>query len=65
MEPVVILAVAAAASFCSSTTRTGFTTPLTFIAFLNDPEPISQSPAFDPAEPEPIPEDDFHQSWEA
>ena len=87
-------------------------TPLTFIAFLTDPEPITQilahigeptsppllhpargppqtelgmgpdggetdevaqesfpddldqSPAFDPAEPEPIPEDDFDQSWE-
>jgi len=50
-------------------------------AYLIDPEPITQilayigeptspllidhSPAFDPTEPEPIPEDDFDQSWEA
>jgi len=88
-------------------------TPLTFIAFLTDPEPITQilahigeptwppllhpsrgprqtelaigpdggkhhevakesfpddldqSPEFDPTEPEPIPEDDFDQSWDA
>jgi hypothetical protein len=88
-------------------------TPLTFIAFLTDPEPITQilahigeptsppllhpargppqtelamrpgggqadevaqeslpddldqSSEFDPTEPEPIPEDDFDQSWEA
>jgi hypothetical protein len=88
-------------------------TPLTFIAFLTDPEPITrilahigeptspplthpargppqtelamgpgggqadevaqesfpddldQSPDFDPTEPEPIPEDDFDQNWEA
>jgi hypothetical protein len=24
-----------------------------------------QTPAFDPAEPEPVPEDDFDQSWGA
>jgi hypothetical protein len=88
-------------------------TPLTFIAFLTDPDPITrilvhigeptspplthpargppqteldmgldsgkhhevaqgfllddldQSPEFDPTDPEPIPEDDFDQSWEA
>ena len=88
-------------------------TPLTFIAFLTDPEPVAQilahigeptsppplhpargppqtefsmgpgaakpdeaaqesfpddlnqSPTFDPSEPEPIPEDDFDQSWGA
>jgi hypothetical protein len=91
-------------------------TPLTFIAFLTDPEPITQilahigeptsppllhpargppqtelamgpmgpdggihhevaqeslpgdldpTPNFDPAEPEPIPEDDFDQTWRA
>ena len=29
------------------------------------PDDLNQSPAFDPSEPEPIPEDDFDQSWEA
>jgi hypothetical protein len=29
------------------------------------PDDLSQSPAFDPIEPEPIPEDDFDQSREA
>jgi hypothetical protein len=27
------------------------------------PDDLDQSSAFDPAEPEPIPEDDFDQSW--
>ena len=26
---------------------------------------LDQSPAFDPAEPEPVPDDDFDQRWEA
>ena len=26
---------------------------------------LHQNPAFDPAEPEPIPQDDFDQSWSA
>ena len=29
------------------------------------PDDLNQSPEFDPTEPEPIPEDDFDQSWEA
>jgi hypothetical protein len=29
------------------------------------PDDLDQSPEFDPTEPEPIPEDDFEQSWEA
>ena len=29
------------------------------------PDDLDQSPAFDPTEPEPIPEDDFDQSWDA
>ena len=29
------------------------------------PDDLNQSPTFDPSEPEPIPEDDFDQSWEA
>ena len=29
------------------------------------PDDLDQSPAFDPTEPEPIPEDDVDQSWEA
>ena len=29
-------------------------------SFPDDPD---QSPEFDPAEPEPVPEDDFDQSW--
>jgi hypothetical protein len=29
------------------------------------PDDLDQSPAFDPTEPEPIPEDDFDQGWEA
>jgi hypothetical protein len=29
------------------------------------PDDLDQSPEFDPTEPEPIPEDDFGQSWDA
>jgi hypothetical protein len=29
------------------------------------PNDLDQSPAFDPTEPEPIPQDDFDQSWGA
>jgi hypothetical protein len=29
------------------------------------PDDLDQSPAFDPTEPEPIPEDHFDQSWDA
>ena len=29
------------------------------------PDDLDQSPAFDPTEPEPVPEDDFDQRWEA
>jgi hypothetical protein len=29
------------------------------------PDDLDQRPGFDPTEPEPIPEDDFDQSWEA
>jgi hypothetical protein len=29
------------------------------------PDDLDQSPDFDPTEPEPIPEDDFDQNWEA
>jgi len=29
------------------------------------PDDLDQSPEFDPADPEPIPEDNFDQSWEA
>ncbi len=29
------------------------------------PDDLDQTPQFDPAEPEPIPEDDFDQSWGA
>jgi hypothetical protein len=29
------------------------------------PDDLDQSPTFDPAEPEPVPEDDFDQSWGA
>jgi hypothetical protein len=29
------------------------------------PDDLNQSPTFDPSEPEPIPEDDLDQSWEA
>jgi hypothetical protein len=28
------------------------------------PDDLDQSPEFDPTEPEPIPEEDFDQSWE-
>ena len=31
----------------------------------SSPDDLDQSPAFDPAEPEPIPEDDFDQTREA
>jgi hypothetical protein len=27
------------------------------------PDDLDQSPEFDPTEPEPVPEDDFDQSW--
>ena len=37
-------------------------TALTFIAFLTDPLPIGQIPEFDPADSEPVPDDDFDQS---
>jgi hypothetical protein len=29
------------------------------------PDDLDQSPAFDPTEPEPIPDDNFDQSWDA
>jgi hypothetical protein len=29
------------------------------------PDDLDQSPEFDPADPEPIPQDDFDQSWGA
>jgi hypothetical protein len=29
------------------------------------PDNLDQSPGFDPADPEPIPEDDFDQRWGA
>ena len=29
------------------------------------PDDLDLSPDFDPTEPEPIPEDDFDQNWEA
>ena len=29
------------------------------------PDDLDQSSEFDPADPEPIPEDDFDQSWDA
>ena len=29
------------------------------------PDDLDQSPQFDPADPEPLPEDDFHQTWGA
>jgi hypothetical protein len=29
------------------------------------PDDLAQSPEFDPADPEPIPDDDFDQSWGA
>jgi hypothetical protein len=29
------------------------------------PDDLNRSPEFDPTEPEPIPEDDFDQSWDA
>jgi hypothetical protein len=29
------------------------------------PDDLGQSPVFEPADPEPIPEEDFDQSWEA
>jgi hypothetical protein len=29
------------------------------------PDDLDQSPEFDPTDPEPIPENDFDQSWEA
>ena len=29
------------------------------------PDDLDQSPEFDPTEPEPIPEDDFDQTWGA
>ena len=29
------------------------------------PDNLDQSPEFDPADPEPVPEDDFDQTWDA
>jgi hypothetical protein len=29
------------------------------------PDDLDQSPEFDPADPEPVPEDDLDQSWHA
>ena len=29
------------------------------------PDDLDQSPTFDPADPDPVPEDDFNQSWDA
>jgi len=29
------------------------------------PDHLDHTPEFDPAEPEPVPEDDFEQSWGA
>ena len=29
------------------------------------PDDLDQTPQFDPAEPEPVPEDDFDQTWGA
>jgi hypothetical protein len=28
------------------------------------PDHLDQTPEFDPAEPEPIPDDDFNQTWD-
>jgi hypothetical protein len=35
------------------------------VAQDSSPDDLDQSSAFDPAEPEPIPDDDFDQSWGA
>jgi len=37
---------------------------LDHIAQQSFPDDLDQSPAFDPTEPEPVPHDDFDQSWD-